>query len=85
MTKRTRFGLVFEGEAPDFGKDFLTELIVTDAEGCKKDALQFMLFRTSKPRSPSEVSRAVARYNITAERAIRLIEFDNEPQVRACV
>lgn len=76
MSKRTRFGIVFEGPAPDLGAGFLKRLNITDAEGCAQDGVQYVLLRTGKPRASIDVAECAA------EHALKLIRFQpSEPEV----
>lgn len=71
-----RFGLVFEGMAPDVASGFMSELGLAKVEGCSKDGRSYMMICTLRPRKPSDVEGAVAAYNETATERIELLGDD---------
>jgi hypothetical protein len=83
VSKRVRFGLVFEGtKAPAMGDGFLHELDVIQADGCEHEGNHFMIFTTTKPRRPADVLASVQAFNATAtEEKMTLIAFQGGPEV----
>ena len=83
-SKRTRFGLVFEGtKAPTMGGGFLQELDVAKADGCEHEGRHFMIFTTTKPRRSPEVLESIQTYNMAApdEEKMNIVAFQNGPEI----
>ena len=81
-SKRTRFGLVFEGpKVPSMGSAFLQEIDVIKADGCERDGKHFMIFTTSKPRRSTDVLDSIKAFNLANEEKMNLVAFEDGPEV----